>query len=51
MLLGIVIGVMAILLSAVAVVARPLAHERIVSGDDVLTPGWLDEPPVAGNRK
>lgn len=28
--------------------ARPLSHERIVSGDYALTLGWLDEPPIVG---
>ena len=47
-LLGIAIGVMAILLGAAAAAARPLAHERIVSGNYALTLGWLDEPPIVG---
>ena len=48
LLLGIALGVLAILLSAAVVVARPLAHERIVVGDYALTLGWLDEPPIVG---
>jgi hypothetical protein len=28
--------------------ARPLAHERIVSGDYAFVLGWLDEPPIVG---
>jgi len=28
--------------------ARPLGHERIVSGDYAFTLGWLDEPPIVG---
>jgi hypothetical protein len=45
---GIVLGILAILFSAAAVAARPLAHERIVVGDYALTLGWLDEPPIVG---
>ncbi len=45
---GILAGITAVLLSAGTVAARPLAHERIVSGDYAFVLGWLDEPPVAG---
>ena len=31
-----------------AAAARPLAHERIISGDYAFTLGWLDEPPIVG---
>ncbi len=31
-----------------AAAARPLAHERIVSGNYAFTLGWLDEPPIVG---
>ena len=47
-LLGIAVGVVAILLSVTAAAARPLAHVRIVSGDYALTLGWLDEPAIVG---
>jgi hypothetical protein len=40
-------GVIALLLVSSAA-ARPLAHERIVSGDYAFTLGWLDEPPIVG---
>ena len=45
---GILAGIAAVLLSAGTVAARPLAHERIVSGDYAFVLGWLEEPPVVG---
>ena len=45
-----VLAVMALLALSLAeaAAARPLAHERIVSGDYAFTLGWLDEPPIVG---
>lgn len=45
-----VLAVMAMLALSLAeaAAARPLAHERIVSGDYAFTLGWLDEPPIVG---
>ncbi|HTP11051.1 MAG TPA: hypothetical protein VMP08_22510 [Anaerolineae bacterium] len=42
------IGLAAVLLVAGVALARPLAHERVVSGNYALTLGWLDEPPIVG---
>ncbi len=50
LLVGITLGVLMILISTAAVAARPLAHERIVSGNYALTLGWLDEPPIVGMK-
>ncbi len=49
-LLSAAIGLAAVLLVAGAALARPLSHERIVSGDYALTLGWLDEPPIVGMK-
>jgi hypothetical protein len=46
--LSAVISLAALLLMAGVALARPLAHERIVSGDYALTLGWLEEPPIVG---
>jgi hypothetical protein len=45
---GVLGGLVAALLVAGTVMARPLPHERIVSGDYALVLGWLEEPPVVG---
>ena len=42
-------AILAVMLAGVAG-ASPLPHERIVSGEYAFTLGWLDEPPVAGQR-
>src|SRR5512143_3448237 len=47
-LLSAAIGVVAVLLVVGVTAARPLSHERVVSGDYALTLGWLDEPPIVG---
>ena len=44
------VGVMAALFIVGVAAARPLSHERIVSGDYALTLGWLDEPPIVGMK-
>ena len=45
---GVIGSIVAGLLIAGTAAARPLAHERVVSGDYALTMGWLEEPPVVG---
>src|SRR5512135_2728391 len=45
---GVIGSIAAALLLAGTAAARPLTHERIVSGDYVLTLGWLDEPAIVG---
>ncbi len=49
-LLSAAIGLAAALILAGVALARPLSHERIVSGDYALTLGWLDEPPIVGMK-
>ncbi len=41
-------GVAAAVLVIGTAAARPLAHERVVSGDYAFVLGWLEEPPVVG---
>lgn len=45
---GVIGSIAAALLLAGTAAARPLTHERIVSGDYALTLGWLDEPAIVG---
>ena len=47
-LLSAAIGIAAALFITGMAAARPLSHERIVSGNYALTLGWLDEPPIVG---
>ncbi len=45
---ALVLAVALVLVAVGVAAARPLAHERIVSGDYAFVLGWLDEPPIVG---
>ena len=49
-ILSIALGLTAMFIVVRVALARPLSHERIVSGDYALTLGWLDEPPIVGMK-